>query len=355
MVAVAPGNVHTMSVDQLDAAFQAGQISEQTMVWTHGMEAWLPLEEVLGGGSDASDELPAPAAWPAQPVVAAQPMIAAQPVAHQPMIAAQPVAHQPMIAAQPVAHQPMIAAQPMFAAQPVAQQPMFAAQPVAQQPMFAAQPVQQAIRSQQATITGPAYPSVASSLVPAALPSALSTAPVAMNNLESLDLDVPAFGKKKSKLGLFAAAAVVLGGIGFTVANAGGITAAAPAAAAAAAHHASEGDKPLAAGEVKANPNAPLVTKGGYNVTEAEAKAFAKEEAANKEAAALKEKELQTKATEALSGKPGAKPDKASAKAATAAMKAKFSGGGGKKASKSGGGAPKGGGSTFDPLNGNLP
>jgi GYF domain 2 len=327
MVAVAPGNVHTMSVDQLDAAFQAGQISEQTMVWTHGMEAWLPLEEVLGGGSDASDELPAPAAWPAQPVVAAQPMIAAQPVAHQPMIAAQPVAHQPMIAAQPVAHQPMIAAQP----------------------------VQQAIRSQQATITGPAYPSVASSLVPAALPSALSTAPVAMNNLESLDLDVPAFGKKKSKLGLFAAAAVVLGGIGFTVANAGGITAAAPAAAAAAAHHASEGDKPLAAGEVKANPNAPLVTKGGYNVTEAEAKAFAKEEAANKEAAALKEKELQTKATEALSGKPGAKPDKASAKAATAAMKAKFSGGGGKKASKSGGGAPKGGGSTFDPLNGNLP
>ena len=92
----------------------------------------------------------------------------------------------------------------------------------------------------------------------------------------------------------------------------------------------------------------------GYEVSEAEKKAFANE--------AEKDKELRDKMAQALTGPNGEKADTSgSAKAkpaAKGAMKAKYgqrkkSSASSSKASKSS--ASKGGGSSFDPLNGDIP
>ncbi len=176
----------------------------------------------------------------------------------------------------------------------------------------------------------------------------LSTAPVAMN-MDALDLESLEMPKKKSKLGIFAAAAIVLGAGGFTVMNlgeSGAKEAAAPAAAAA-----GPAEKPVS----KDDPNAPLKMGKGYEVSEVEKAAFAKE--------AEKDKELRDKMAQALTGPNGEKADTSGeekAAAAKGAMKAKYSGGSKKsaapkKSSNSGGALPKGGGSSFDPLNGDIP
>src|SRR5690606_588779 len=67
MVAIAPGNVQMMSVDQLDAAYQGGQINDHTMVWTQGMDAWLPLAQVIGGDEDEENAAQAVQHQQAQP------------------------------------------------------------------------------------------------------------------------------------------------------------------------------------------------------------------------------------------------------------------------------------------------
>jgi hypothetical protein len=62
-VAVASDDIKQMNVDQLDEAFRLGIITEETAVWTEGMEAWQPLGQVLGedaGGAPAQREEPAP-------------------------------------------------------------------------------------------------------------------------------------------------------------------------------------------------------------------------------------------------------------------------------------------------------
>src|SRR5688572_1967662 len=68
-VAVASDDIKQMNVDQLDEAFRLGIVTEQTAVWTEGMEAWQPLGQVLGGDSDdaapAEREEPAFTAAPA--------------------------------------------------------------------------------------------------------------------------------------------------------------------------------------------------------------------------------------------------------------------------------------------------
>jgi hypothetical protein len=164
--------------------------------------------------------------------------------------------------------------------------------------------------------------------------------------------------KKKSKLGLFAAAALLLGAGGVTAMNLGGSTGekasttAAAAAAAGASQGAEGGDKVAA----KRDPNAPLDMGGSYEVTEAEKKAFAKE--------AEQQQEMRDKMAAALTGPNGEKADTSgktaapNAAAARGAMKAKFGGGGGgapagKKGGQGGSGLSKGG-SSFDPLNGDL-
>jgi hypothetical protein len=52
-VAVASDDIKQMNVDQLDEAFRLGIVTEDTAVWTEGMEAWQPLGQVLG--NDASE------------------------------------------------------------------------------------------------------------------------------------------------------------------------------------------------------------------------------------------------------------------------------------------------------------
>jgi hypothetical protein len=63
-VAVASDDIKQMNVDQLDEAFRLGVITEETAVWTEGMEAWQPLGQVLGSDSneaESASEEPAPA------------------------------------------------------------------------------------------------------------------------------------------------------------------------------------------------------------------------------------------------------------------------------------------------------
>lgn len=346
MVAIAPGNVQMMDVEQLDAAYQAGQINDSTMVWTQGMDAWLPLSQVIGGEDEAapeqevaaSAEVPVQAAAPAQ--LAQQPVAAQQSV--QPAAAIQQQVDATTRAWQ---QQADVASAAAFGAAHGLSSPNTGANfapvtasgfPPVVQPAF------------RAPATG-AGPLPQSAFPPAAAPKGApvpSTVPVAMN-LDSLDLESLEMPKKKSKLGLFAAAALVLGAGAFTAINLGGPSASEKPAAAAAAGAVDPGSKPLTAND----PNAPLNLGTGYTVTEAEKKAFAKE--------AEKDQELRDKMAQALTGPNGEKADTsgkgapATASKTGGGAKAKASGGGSAKKSSGGGGVSKGG-SSFDPLNGDI-
>ncbi len=308
-VAIAPNNVQTMTLEQLDAAYQAGTITEQTLVWTDGMDQWAPLADVAGG-----DEEEAPAAAPAEATQPAQQAPVAQALGSQ-AVAFQAVASQapaPVAASFP----PVASVAPFAGAAPVG---ISAPPGVSQAP-------------------------AAVSMAPAALSSApVSTAPVAMN-LDGLDLDDPSFGKSgKSKLPWVAAAALVLLGGGITVANMGGGGEEAKAPVAAAAAAAPVAEEGAYVPPQKADPNAPLdLGKAGYEVTAAEQKAFANEEA--------KEKEMREKMAEALAGQKDAEETKESAKAKVSKANWRPP-----KAKSGGGSAMKAGGSAYDPLNASLP
>ncbi len=66
-VKVADDDVHRMTLDQLDGAFQAGHIDESTMVLPADATKWTKLGELLGldDVSEAPSEAPAPAPAPA--------------------------------------------------------------------------------------------------------------------------------------------------------------------------------------------------------------------------------------------------------------------------------------------------
>lgn len=372
MVAIAPGNVQMMDVEQLDAAYQAGQINDNTMVWTQGMDAWLPLAQVIGG-DDSAEAAAEPAA---APVVAAPAIVA--PVAVAAPIAAAPIAAPAAFVAQ---QQAFVQQQVDATARAWQQQAdVAAAAAFAQSAAFAQGPAAHVQSAPQAVanyapVTASGFPPVAAQ--PAFRPSASgfpqavsgfpqavsafpapkappvpSTVPVAMN-LDSFDLGSLDMPKKKSKFGLIAAAALVLGAGGVTAMNlGGGKSSEKPMASAAAALHPAEGgDKPISTND----PNAPLnMGNAGYTVTDAEKQAFAKE--------AEKDSEMRDKMAAALTGPNGEKADTsgkgnaASAKAAASAMKAKFGGGGGggKKARGGSGSGVSKGGSSFDPLNGDI-
>jgi hypothetical protein len=71
-VKLANDDVHRVTLDQLDGAFQAGHINESTMVLAAGAERWAKLGDLLG--SDDQEEAPAappqPIAHPAPPAYA---------------------------------------------------------------------------------------------------------------------------------------------------------------------------------------------------------------------------------------------------------------------------------------------
>jgi hypothetical protein len=74
-VEVPSGRVLVVTLEQLDEAFNQGQVNEHTRVWQEGMACAVPLHELLG--LDSEEEAPAPpprvAAIPPAPVLRASP------------------------------------------------------------------------------------------------------------------------------------------------------------------------------------------------------------------------------------------------------------------------------------------
>jgi hypothetical protein len=167
-VKLADGDVHRVTIDQLDGAFQAGHIDENTMVLAAGATQWTKLGDLAGLDDDA-EAPPAPAAPVAQ---AAPARVAPQAV--------------------PAAYAPRAHAQVAVAAR--------AAVPVSYAPA-ASTPYGVAMTARPAA-------------VPPYVPNSLR--PMSMD-LGDLDLDMPY--QRKSRAGRFVAAviglAAIAGGVGF--------------------------------------------------------------------------------------------------------------------------------------------
>ena len=73
-VKLANGDVHRVTIDQLDGAFQAGHIDESTMVLAAGASQWTKLGEVAG----LDDESAAPPQAAAPDAISYVPQIAAR-------------------------------------------------------------------------------------------------------------------------------------------------------------------------------------------------------------------------------------------------------------------------------------
>jgi hypothetical protein len=102
-VKLADGDVERVTLDQLDEAFQNGQIDENTMVLAAGSDQWLKLSDLLGL-ADATPPPPTPA-----------------PQAFTRMPAAQPQYFQPPA---PIAMRPLPAAMPAMQARPMMRPPV---------------------------------------------------------------------------------------------------------------------------------------------------------------------------------------------------------------------------------------
>ncbi len=64
-VKLANGDVHKVTLDQLDTAFQAGHIDENTMVLAEGLDTWSKLGDVAGLGEEEAEAPASPAKAPA--------------------------------------------------------------------------------------------------------------------------------------------------------------------------------------------------------------------------------------------------------------------------------------------------
>jgi hypothetical protein len=106
-VKLADGDVERLTLDELDQAFQKGEVDENSMVLADGSDKWMKLADLLGP-SDAS----APAPVPAQPA----PMLA--PVT-MPALAAAQKAPPPIVVQAPAGALPGAAMRPGTAAQGV--------------------------------------------------------------------------------------------------------------------------------------------------------------------------------------------------------------------------------------------
>jgi hypothetical protein len=183
-VKLANGDVHRVTIDQLDGAFQAGHIDETTMVLAAGASQWTTLGEVAG----LDDESAAPPQ--------------AAPVAISYVPQTQP-ARIPAAAA-PVSYAPPARVAPAAGA-PVPYAPARVATAAAQAPYAPAHgtPYAVAVSTRPAAVVAPFVPN--------------SLRPMSMD-LGDLDLDLPV--QRKSRAGRFVVAVVALaaiaGGVGFT-------------------------------------------------------------------------------------------------------------------------------------------
>ena len=302
--------VELMTLDELAAAFEAGQIHANTFVCREGDSEWLTLAEVAGlGEEDEAEPEPAPVVERRPPMPARRPeMPAAGSVSAETSAETRP----PM----PERRPEMPARRPEMNTQPAAR--------------FQAQ-----------------------SVPPAAVPSpaaSLSYAPVTSNvDYSNLDLDELAM-RPKRRWGVMLAAAAVLalagGGTVFALNGGGRALASASPDKAALDAAASHSQASLTVSNIQAKPSepepaAPVVPSTPEPVA-----------AAAPAADAPKSGQLSEEMKEALlaSDKSKAKKTKKSkAHAATASAAPHHSG----KAAGSGGGL-KSGGSAYDPLNGKL-
>lgn len=301
---VEAGDVRLFTLDQLDAAFNAGLIHENTYVCLEGESQWLTLGEVAGLGEEEEEAAPVSA----------------------PQLIAQPVPQAPVAPAQPFATQP-------FAAQP------FAAQPFATQPFAVA-----------------TSPSVAPSVAPYSVAPMVMTPSIrpVVNDLTDDDLDMMAM-RPKRRLGKVVAgvAVLALGGVGFAAVQSGGLRLPKLGADAAQASAASmslsslkqaETPKPVAAPAPE--PVKPEPPKDEAKPAEASADASDADKAKKSDDDRFSE---EMKAALLNKDKKQAATTKQK-KASRASVSAKFKG---NKPAKAGG-SFKAGGSAYDPLNGKL-
>jgi len=285
------GDVRLFTLDQLDAAFNAGLIHENTYLCLEGDSKWLTLAEVAGLGDEEPVSAPHLVAAPAPVSQAAQVSQVVQSAAYR--------------------------------------------APASIAPAYAD--------------AGPYGAPIVNSVAPMVMPR--SIAPVSSD----LDDDMEMFARRKRPLGKIIAAVAVLGlaGVGFAVVQSGGLRLpklgvddSVAQASAASLSMAKVEAKPTPVAEV-ATPEPPKAEepKPAEPAADAAATDGAKksdDKFSEEMKAALLNKDKQT------AGKKGAK------KPARAAVAARAKAGGKGKAAKAGAGGFKAGGSAYDPLNGKL-
>lgn len=297
---VEAGDVRLFTLDQLDAAFNAGLIHENTYVCLEGESEWLTLAEVAGLGDEEEEAAPVSA----------------------PQLIAQPVPHAPAAPTQAYAAQP-------YAAQPYAAQPFG----VAASPSIV-----------------PSAPSVAPYSV-APMVMTPSIRPVVNDLALDDDMDMMAMRPKRRMGKVVAGLAVLaLGGLGFAVVQGGGIRlpkldgdAAKASAASMSLSSLKQAEAPKPVVAPTPEPAKPEPPKEEAKPVEAAADADKAKKSdddrfSEEMKAALLNKDKKQAATQKQK------------KSARGAVAAKFKGGG---KAKSGGGF-KAGGSAYDPLNGKL-
>ena len=292
--------VRLMTLDEIQAAFEAGEIHEKTYLIEVGASNWQTLADVAGLNEE--DEQPEAEAAP-EPAVAPAPVFAQAPVSAAPV-------------------QPRPVQAPVQAAQSFPP----AAAPISAAPQSAWPPV--------ATARAP------QSLAPSApFSSGLnSTIPV----VQDLDLDMSGASFKSGKrTALIAglAAVVVLGGGGFALAKMDSQPAPAPVAAAPAPVQTTS---PFKMDPVPSTPSTPSASSGSSSSDSKSDSASSSNKLSEDMKAALLASDK---------GKAAAKGAKASARTASAGRHAAASGGSKKSG---GGGVFKAGGNDHDPLNSKL-
>lgn len=200
-VEVAPNDVRSVTLEQLDEAFQQGLVTESTRVWQEGMPCAMSLGELLGGEDEPAGAAdPEPSGYAAPEPAYAAPPEPAYVAAREPAYAPGPShSYRP----EPLSYAP---AQAAYAApQPAAYVPPQSPPPASRAPESAWPPVVAASQ------VAPARSSVP---VPASAPPPPSMAPLAFDVPE---LDNP-YTRPRGGKGKFLVAAIVLGAIGSVVA-----------------------------------------------------------------------------------------------------------------------------------------
>jgi hypothetical protein len=211
-VKLANGDVHRVTIDQLDGAFQAGHIDESTMVLAAGASQWTKLGDIAGLDDESASEA-APPVDEEEPAYVAQPAASAS-AAEDEVLDYVPQRPAPAYVAQPSvpASAPKVEAASAYI--PQRAPPAYVQQAV---PRTVAQPVSR-VPSYAPPAQGTPY-----SVAISTKPPALAAAPYVPNSLRPMSMDLGDLDDvefpRKSRTGRFVAAVVglaaIAGGVGF--------------------------------------------------------------------------------------------------------------------------------------------